>query len=58
MAKLQNEIADSFLAKLEESPDVTREMVAALRELLSAGKKPKADDLVNVFSKSPGGNVK
>jgi hypothetical protein len=58
MAKLQNEIAGSFLEKLEESPDVTPEMVAALRELLSAGKKLKADDLVKVFSPSPGGDVK
>jgi hypothetical protein len=44
MAKLQNEIADTFLEKLEGSPDVTTEMMAALRELLSATRKLKADD--------------
>ena len=58
MAKLQNEIADSFLERLKESPDVSSEMVAALRELMSAGKKLKADDLVRVFSPPPGGDVK
>lgn len=58
MPRIQNEIADTFLEKLKESPDVTSEMVAALRELLSMGKKLKADDLVKVFSLSPGGDVK
>ena len=58
MAKLQDEIADTFLEKLKESPDVTPEMVAALRELLSAKNKLKADDLVNVFSPPAGGDVK
>jgi len=58
MAKLQNVIADTFLEKLKESPDVTPEMVAALRELLSATKKLKADDLVKVFSPPAGGDVK
>jgi hypothetical protein len=58
MAKLQNEIADTFLEKLEGSPDVTTEMMAALRELLSATRKLKADDLVKVFSPPAGGDVK
>lgn len=57
MAKLQNQIADTFLELLKESPDVTPEMVAALRELLSATKKLKADDLVRVFSPLAGGEV-
>lgn len=58
MVKLQDEIADTFLEKLKESPDVTPEMMDALRELLSAKKKLKADDLVKVFSPPPGGDVK
>jgi hypothetical protein len=58
MANLQNEIAATFLEKLKESPDVTPEMVVALRELLSARKKLKADDLVKVFSPPAGGDVK
>lgn len=58
MAKLQNEIADSFLEKLKQSPDISSEMVVALRELMSAGKKLKADDLIKVFSPSSGGEAK
>ncbi len=58
MAKLQDEIADTFLEKLNESPDVTPEMVEGLRELLSAKKTLKADDLVKVFSPLAGGDVK
>jgi hypothetical protein len=58
MAKLQSEIADTFLEKLKESPDVTPEMVVALRELLSSTKKLKADELVKVFSPPADGDVK
>jgi hypothetical protein len=58
MAKLQHEIADTFLGKLTESPDVTPEMVDGLRELLATKKKLKADDLVKVFSPTTGGDVK
>lgn len=58
MAKLQNEIADTFIEKLKESPEVTPEMVVALRELLYAKKKLKADDLVRVFSPPAGGDIK
>jgi hypothetical protein len=58
MAKLQDEIAAAFLEKLKVSEDVTPEMLAALRELLSATKKLKADDLVKVFSPPAGGVVK
>lgn len=56
--KLQHDIAQTFLEKLKESPDVTPEMVDALRELLSAEKKLKADDFVKVFSPPAGGDVK
>lgn len=58
MAKLQDEIADSFLEKLKESSDVTPEMIDGLRELLSAKKTLKADDLVKVFAPPAGGDVK
>ena len=57
MAKLQDKIADRFLEKLRESPDVTPEMIEALRELLSGKKKLKADDLVKVFAPQSGGEV-
>ena len=58
MAKLQHAIVDSFLEKLKESPDVTPEMIDGLRELLSAKKTLKADDLVKVFAPPAGGDVK
>lgn len=58
MAKLQGEIADTFLEKLKDSPDVTAEMVEGLRELLFSNKKMRADDLVKVFSPPAGGDVK
>lgn len=57
MAKLQSEIANTFLEMLKKSPAVTLEMVTALRELLSATKKLKVDDLVKVFSPPAGGDV-
>ena len=58
MAKLQNEIADTFLEKLGESADLTTEMVDQLRELFSSKKKLKPDDLVRVFAPPPGRDVK
>jgi len=58
MARLQDEIADTFLEKLRESSDVTPAMIGALRELLSGKKKLKADDLVKVFAPQSGREVK
>lgn len=58
MTKLQDEIANKFLEELSESEDVTPEMIAGLRVLISAKKKLKADDLVKVFAPPAGGIVK
>jgi hypothetical protein len=58
MAKLQDEIANTFLEKLEEAPDVTPQMIDGLRQLLSSKKKLKADALVKLFSPPAGGDVK
>jgi hypothetical protein len=58
VAKLQDEIAHAFLEKLRESTDVTPEMIEALRQLLSAKKKLRADDLQRVFAPPLGGDVK
>jgi hypothetical protein len=58
MARLQDEIADTFVEKLAESSDVTPQMIDALRALLAQNKKVKADDLVNVFSPTAGGDLK
>ena len=58
MAKLQQEIADIFLKKLKDSPDISSTILDQLRELFSSGKKLRADDLVKVFSPPSGGDVK
>jgi hypothetical protein len=58
MATLQKQIAEKFLAKLAESKDVGPEKVVQLQNLLAAGKKLKADDLVKVFSLPAGGYLK
>jgi hypothetical protein len=58
MPTLQQQIAKKFLAKLAESKDVHSETVDQLRTLLSAGKKPKADEIVKVFQHPGGSNVK
>ena len=58
MAKLQDEVAEAFLEKLQDAPDLTQEMIDGLRQLLSDKKKLKADDLVKVFSPQAGGDVK
>lgn len=57
MEKVQEKIASVFLDKLGESPDVTPQMIEHLRTLLSAKRKMKADDLVEVFSPPPGGDI-
>src|SRR2546422_10878085 len=58
MATLQKQIADKFLAKLEDSKDVDAEKIDQLRTLLTDTKKLKADDLVKVFSLPAGGDLK
>ena len=58
MAKLEDEIAKTFLEKLKESPDVTPKIIDGLRDLLSGKKKLKVDDLVKVFAPPQGGDVK
>jgi len=57
MATLQQQISEKFLAKLAEPKEVGPEKVAQLRNLLGAGKKLKADDLVKVFSLPAGGDL-
>lgn len=58
MPTLQQQIAEKFLVKLAESKDVRSETVDQLRTLLSAGKKPKADEIVKVFQHPGGGDIK
>jgi hypothetical protein len=58
MATLQQQIAEKFLVKLEESKSADAEKIDQLRKLLSGGKKVKADDFVKIFSLPAGGDVK
>lgn len=58
MSTLQEQIAEKFLAKLENSKDVDAQKIDQLRKLLAGTKKVKADDLVKVFSLPAGGDVK
>ena len=58
MVTLQQQIAEKFLAKIEESKDVDAEKIDQLRALLSTGKKPKAEDFVKIFSLPDGGDLK
>jgi hypothetical protein len=58
MATLQQKIAETFLAKITASKEIDAVKVEQLKVLLSAGKKPKIDDFVKLFSLPVGGDVK
>lgn len=58
MAKLQQQIAEKFLAKLVESNNLDAEKIDQLRKLLIDDKKLKADELVKIFSLPGGGDLK
>jgi hypothetical protein len=58
MPTLQEQIAEKFLAKLEESKDVDVEKIEQLRILFASNKKPKGDDFVKIFSAPAGGDLK
>jgi hypothetical protein len=57
MATLQQKIADIFLTRLADSPEVHAAMLAEFKELVSADKKTKADDFVRVFNLPAGREV-
>jgi hypothetical protein len=57
MSTLEQQIAEKFLAKLADREDFDAEKVAQLRSLLAESKKPKADDLVQIFSLPAGSDV-
>jgi len=58
MATIQQQIAEKFLAKLEDSKDVDAGKLAELKKLLADTKKVKVDDFVKIFSAPAGGDVK
>jgi ribosomal protein S7 len=57
MATLQKQITEKFLVKLKESGEIHGDTVEQLQELMSNGKKLKADEIIKVFQQ-PGGDVK
>ena len=57
VATLQQQIAEKFLAKLAGSDGFDAAKIEQLRGLLTRGKKPKADELVAVFSLPAGGDL-
>lgn len=58
MPTLQQKIAEQFLEKLATSAEFDGDKVEQLRQLLRADKKVKAEDLVRIFSRAPGGDLK
>ncbi|MES0076594.1 hypothetical protein [Mesorhizobium sp. M0058] len=58
MASLQQQIAHKFLAALAQRDEVDADKVAELQQLLSRGKKSKADEFIRVFTAPPGGEIK
>ncbi len=53
MAKIQDEILETFLAQLEKTDAFSKERVKKLRQVFTSGKKPKAEDLVRILSEEP-----
>ncbi|HUQ98796.1 MAG TPA: hypothetical protein VM166_05025 [Gemmatimonadaceae bacterium] len=49
MAKIQDDILDQFLAELEKTDGFTKARVDKLRALITAEKKPKATDFVEIL---------
>ena len=52
MAKVMDEILESFYTKLSESDTVSEATVEELRTLLAGQKKPKADEFVAIFERA------
>jgi hypothetical protein len=52
MATIQDDILEEFYKRLTKAEGFTEEKVKQVRELFSGHKKPKAIDLIKVFSES------
>jgi hypothetical protein len=58
MATLHQQIVEKFLEHLAVSKTMDGARIDKIRNLLKEKKKPKADDLVAIFSQPAGGDVK
>jgi len=52
MASIQEDILEEFYKRLAKAEGFTEEKVEQVRDLFSGRKKPKAADLIKVFSES------
>jgi hypothetical protein len=52
MASFQEEILEEFYRRLAKAEGFTEAKVKQVRDLFSGSKKPKAADLIKVFSES------
>jgi len=50
MATIQDEIFEEFCQRLEKTKEFSEARVRQVRQLFTAGKKPKPNDLVKAFS--------
>jgi hypothetical protein len=58
VATIQEQILDDFYKQLETVDGCSKEQVAQIRELFSSGKKPKAAEVMKVFSTIPTESLK
>ena len=57
MATIQEEILEEFYRRLEKADGFTPAKMKQVRDLFSGSKKPKAADLMKVFSENPKENL-
>ena len=57
MATIQEEILEEFYRRLEKADGFTEAKMKKVRDLFGGSKKPKAADLVTVFSENPKENL-
>ena len=58
METLQQKIASKYLAALRAGKTLDEGKIEQLRLLLAANKKPKAEDLIKIFTAPADGDVK
>jgi hypothetical protein len=57
MATIQEEILEEFYRRLEKADGFTTAKMNQVRDLFGGSKKPKAADLMKVFSENPKENL-
>lgn len=58
MPTLRQQIVEKFLGALTESQAIDAKRLEKMRVLLKETKRPKADDLVAIFSEPTDGDIK